>query len=66
MFYGEELDINIAASLYNINIETYEEIFDNNNNIMGFYHINYYNINNLESRHLLLVHIFFFFNIYFT
>ena len=51
-FYGGELEISIANTLYGINIATYNEIYDNNNNIIGFTPINYYNQDNIESRHL--------------
>ena len=55
-FYGGELEISVAAELYNINIATYMENRDINNNIIGFTNINYYNHNdNNEHRHLLIL-----------
>ena len=54
-FYGGELDLSIACSIYNINIATFREIYDNNNNLQGLSFINYYNNDGQENRHLLIL-----------
>ena len=55
-FYGGEIEISIAVDLYNINIVTYNEIRDDNNNIMGYTYIRYYDsIDGQENRHLMIL-----------
>ena len=55
-FYGGEIEISIAVDLYNINIVTYNEIRDDNNNIMGYTYIRYYDSNDgQENRHLMIL-----------
>ena len=54
-FYGGELEINIASSLYNINIATYDDVRNNENIHIGFSFINYYNRDNSEARHLMIL-----------
>ena len=51
-FYGGELEISIASSLYNINIATFEDLRTNEDIPIGFSFINYYNNDNSEDRHL--------------
>lgn len=55
-FYGGELEIGIAANLYNINIATYNDIRDDNITT-GLNPTNYYSNNNdnNEQRHLLIL-----------
>ena len=53
-FYGGELEITISASLYNINIATFNEIYKDNR-LIGLSFINYYNNDRLENRHLLIL-----------
>ena len=53
-FYGGELEITIAASLYNINIANFNEIYKDIR-LIGLSFINYYNIDRLENRHLLIL-----------
>lgn len=52
--FGGELEISTASILYNINIAAYHENLNNNNEIIGFNFINYYNHNN-ENRHLMIL-----------
>ena len=40
--FGGELEISIAASIYNINIATYNAVLNSNNNLTGYTYINYY------------------------
>ena len=47
--FGGKLEISIASNLYNINMETYLEI-NNNNEIIGYNFINYYNNNNENNE----------------
>ena len=55
-FYGGELEISVAAELYNINIAKYREILNDKNEIIGYRYINYYNHNdNNENRHLMIL-----------
>ena len=55
-FYGGELEIGITSELYNINIATYNEILNNNNEIIGLTPIRYYNHNdNNINRHLIIL-----------
>ena len=54
-FYGGELEISIASSLYIINIAIYEDLRNNENNHIGFSFINYYNKDNSEDRHLMIL-----------
>ena len=54
-FFGGELEISLASSIYNINIVTYNHII-RNDIIYGFNNINYYNNNdNNEQRHLMIL-----------
>ena len=54
-FYEGELEISVAAELYNINIPTYREILNDNNEIKGYRFINYYNHNDKnENRHFMI------------
>ena len=53
-FYGGELEITIEASLYNINIANFNEIYKDIR-LIGLSFINYYNIDRLENRHLLIL-----------
>ena len=54
-FYGGELEINIAANIYNINIATFNEVSDNNLSQIGYTIINYYNNNDdNQNRHLMI------------
>ena len=39
-FFGGELEISLAHTLYNINVATYLQNYDNSNNIIGFTPIN--------------------------
>jgi hypothetical protein len=55
-FFGGELEISVAAELYNINIATYREILNDKNEIICYRYINYYNHNdNNENRHLMIL-----------
>ena len=55
-FYGGEIEINIASDLYNINIATYEQITDNNDKILGYKYIRYYNSErNDENKNLMIL-----------
>ena len=55
-FYGGELEISIAANIYNINIATFNEVTDNNFSPIGYTNINYYNNNDdNQNRHLMIL-----------
>ena len=51
------MEISIAASIYNINISTYNAVLNSNNNPTGYSFINYYsnNDNSNVNRHLKLL-----------
>ena len=53
-FYGGKLEITISSSLYDINIATYEEIYENNQ-LIGLSFINYYNNDNNENYNLMIL-----------
>ena len=53
-FFGSELEISIASSIYNLNIATFEEQHDNEN-LLGLSFIGYYNISNDNNRHLMIL-----------
>ena len=56
-WFGGELEISIFSILYNINIATYHENLNNNNELIGYNFINDYNHNNdnFENRHLMIL-----------
>ena len=54
-FYGGDLQIGIAGDIYNINIATFNEINDSNNNLIGLTPIRYFNNNNNENRNLMIL-----------
>ena len=54
-FYGGELEISIASSLYNIKIATLEDLRTNEDIPIGYSFINYYNNDNSEDRHLMIL-----------
>jgi len=55
-FYDGEIKINIISNLYSINIATYKWITDNNDNILGYKYIRYYNSKrNNENKNLMIL-----------
>ena len=55
MFLGGDFELSIAYDIYSFNIAQYKAIFNNQNEIIGYQFISYYNNDNNEFKNLMLI-----------